>query len=199
MIDSFLPRINRIVNLVEVVLSCNIRRRDQYDGAENEDGGSEANSAVNGSRNPMAHVLSASDTGARSMSSLASSSYMTSELDVYRTVLYLAKYHCTTAFSAFFPSTMKPCKGYHFWCAIGSPVSMFDRLWRDAVERIKSESGQHYHSQQHQQQHARDQSMTNRSGHSQGPTPFVSSAVLPSLPDVSDVALGFRSVFGHLI
>lgn len=191
--DSFLPPNVRIANLVEAVLSCNNRRRDQYDAAENEDGGSEVNSAVNASRNPMAHVLSASDAGARSMSSLASSSYMTSELDVYRTVLYLAKYHCTTAFSAFFPSTMKPCKGYHFWCAIGSPVSMFDRLWRDAVERIKSEGGHHSHSQQ---QHARDHhSLAHRSGHSQ----FVPSAALPSLPDVSDVALGFRSVFGHLI
>jgi hypothetical protein len=184
----------RYVNIVEVVLSCNIRRRNQYDATEIEDGGSDVNSAVNASRNPMAHMLSASDAGARSMSSLASSSYSTSELDVYRTVLYLAKYHCTTAFSAFFPSTMKPCKGYHFWCAIGSPVSMFDRLWRDAVDRIKNESGNHSHH--NQQQHARDHhSLTHRGGHSQ----FVSSAVLPSLPDVSDVALGFRSVFGHLI
>lgn len=35
--------------------------------------------------------------------------------DVYRTILYLAKYQCTTAFHAFFPATVKPCKGYHFW------------------------------------------------------------------------------------
>lgn len=37
------------------------------------------------------------------------------EFDVYRTILYLAKYQCTTAFHSFFPATVKPCKGYHFW------------------------------------------------------------------------------------
>lgn len=37
------------------------------------------------------------------------------DFDIYRTVLYLAKYQCTTAFHAFFPATLKPCKGYHFW------------------------------------------------------------------------------------
>lgn len=44
------------------------------------------------------------------------------ELDLYRTILYLAKYQCTTAFHAFFPAVLKPCKGYHFW------VSCFSRF-----------------------------------------------------------------------
>jgi hypothetical protein len=34
------------------------------------------------------------------------------ELDVYQTVLYLAKYQCTSAFHVFFPAQTKPCKGY---------------------------------------------------------------------------------------
>lgn len=59
------------------------------------------------------------------------------ELDCYRTILYLAKYQCTTAFHVFFPATAKPCKGYHFWCAFGTPLPIFDRLFRDAVKRIK--------------------------------------------------------------
>ena len=87
------------------------------------------------------------------------------ELDVYRTILYLAKYQCTTAFHSFFPATVKPCKGYHFWCAIGTPLPMFDRLIRDAVKRANN-GGQ--------------------------------SVITPSR-EVSDVALGFRCVFGHLI
>lgn len=32
----------------------------------------------------------------------------------YRTLLYLAKYQCTTAFHTFFPATLKPCKGCTF-------------------------------------------------------------------------------------
>jgi hypothetical protein len=36
-------------------------------------------------------------------------------LDCYRTLLYLARYQCTTAFHAFFPTTTRACKGYHFW------------------------------------------------------------------------------------
>jgi hypothetical protein len=89
------------------------------------------------------------------------------ELDLYKTVLYLAKYQCTTAFHTFFPSTVKPCKGYHFWCANGTPFPIFDRLLQDGVQRVNSNS--------------RD-----------NPT------VVP-IPKISDVALGFRCVFGHLI
>ena len=60
-------------------------------------------------------------------------------LDCYRTILYLAKYQCTTAFHVFFPATAKPCKGYHFWCAFGTPLPIFDRMFRDAVKRIKEQ------------------------------------------------------------
>jgi hypothetical protein len=87
------------------------------------------------------------------------------ELDVYRTILYLAKYQCTTVFQAFFPATLKPCKGYHFWCAIGTPLPIFDRMLRDAMRRV------------HQKE---------------------SNIALP-MHHVSDVAVAFRCVFGHLI
>lgn len=86
------------------------------------------------------------------------------ELECYRTMLYLAKYQCTTAFHVFFPASTKPCKGYHFWCAIGTPLTVFDRMFRDAVARIRSRDGS-----------------------------------CAPLQDVSDVALGFRCVFGHII
>jgi hypothetical protein len=89
------------------------------------------------------------------------------ELDLYRTILYLAKYQCTTAFHVFFPATLKPCRGYHFWCATGTPLPMFDRLLRDGIRR--------YHRKMN-----------------------TSDDVAPSRT-VSDTALGFRCVFGHLI
>lgn len=97
------------------------------------------------------------------------------ELDVYRTILYLAKYQCTTAFHAFFPAVTKPCKGYHFWCAIGTPSPIFDRLLRDAAERIRT------------------------AGCGGGRYPQPPAVVAPAVQDVSDVAVGFRCVFGHLI
>jgi hypothetical protein len=86
------------------------------------------------------------------------------ELDCYRTLLYLAKYQCTSVFHVFFPETAKPCKGYHFWCAIGTPLPIFDHLFREAVKRIR----------------AKDTSFT-------------------PVHDISDVALGFRCVFGQII
>ena len=86
------------------------------------------------------------------------------ELDCYRTLLYLAKYQCTSVFHVFFPATAKPCKGYHFWCGIATPTTVFDHLFRDAAKRIRSKG----------------------------------NAITP-LHDVSDVALGFRCVFGHII
>ena len=97
------------------------------------------------------------------------------DLEVYRTILYLAKYQCTTAFHAFFPATIKPCKGYHFWCAIGQPLPIFDRLLRDGVQRV-----------------AKTRSGGVRSGAGAPTTPSI-------VKDVSDIALGFRCVFGHLI
>merc|ERR1712085_208054 len=57
------------------------------------------------------------------------------ELDCYRTILYLARYQCTTAFHAFFPTTIRACKGAHFWCAQGTkPYPIFDRAFREAAE-----------------------------------------------------------------
>jgi len=135
--------------LVEAVLECNRRRRETYDPTD-YDVCSEVNSAVGHPAN--------SDLGAVSPSV---------ELDVYRTVLYLAKYQCTTAFHAFFPAVTKPCKGSHFWCAIGTPLPVFDRLFRESIDRIK---------------------------HSSHDRPVISP-----IQDVSEVAVGFRCVFGHLI
>jgi hypothetical protein len=89
---------------------------------------------------------------------------LVSELDCYRTILYLAKYQCTTAFHVFFPAVVKPCKGYHFWCAFGTPLPIFDRLFRDAVTRIQR-----------------------------------SKRYATPINDVSDVAIGFRCVFGHIL
>ena len=59
------------------------------------------------------------------------------DIDCYRTILYLAKYQCTSAFHAFFPATLKPCKGYHFWCPM-VPLPIFDRLFREAVKRVRA-------------------------------------------------------------
>ena len=89
------------------------------------------------------------------------------ELDIYRVILYLAKYQCTSAFHSFFPTTLKPCKGYHFWCAIGTPLPTFDRLFRDAMRRAKINT--------------RDKLLS------------------VAAPDLTDIALAFRCVFGHLI
>lgn len=86
------------------------------------------------------------------------------ELDCYRTLLYLAKYQCTSVFHVFFPETAKPCKGYHFWCAIGTPLPIFDHLFREAVKRIRSKGN-----------------------------------TIAPIHDASDVALGFRCVFGQII
>ena len=84
------------------------------------------------------------------------------ELDCYRTLLYLTRYQCTSAFHKFFPTTSKTCKGYHFWCP-NATVSIFDRMFREALDRVRAEGN------------------------------------LTPVHDVSDIALGFRSVFGHII
>mmetsp|Transcript_14183 Transcript_14183/g.22158 ORF Transcript_14183/g.22158 Transcript_14183/m.22158 type:complete len:481 (-) Transcript_14183:304-1746(-) len=130
--------------VVECVLRCNKRRKEELALSM---GLSQRN--VNDSINDQFSDVSTMTTSV--------------ELDCYRTLLYLAKYQCTTAFHVFFPATMKPCKGYHFWCP-SAPLPMFDRLFRDAVKRIRAREGSF--------------------------TP---------LHDVSDVALGFRCVFGHCI
>jgi hypothetical protein len=102
-----------------------------------------------------------------SLISFGGNSVQAVEFDVYRVVLYLAKYQCTSAFHSFFPTTLKPCKGYHFWCAIGTPLPTFDRLFRDAMRRVKNST--------------RDKS------------------VVVTTQDLTDIALAFRCVFGHLI
>jgi hypothetical protein len=84
------------------------------------------------------------------------------ELDCYRTLLYLTRYQCTSAFHKFFPTTSKTCKGYHFWCP-NATVSIFDRMFREALDRVRAQGN------------------------------------ITPVPDVSDIALGFRSVFGHII
>jgi len=151
-LPAHLPRVV-FVDSVEAVLECNKRRREKFASCDN-DASSDVNSEVD-----QANF----DTVITSPPSV--------ELDVYRTILYLAKYQCTTAFHAFFPAVTKPCKGYHFWCAIGTPAPIFDRLLREAAERI-------------------------RRGNAGGRN---SSVVLPVVQHVSDVAIGFRCVFGHLI
>jgi len=93
-----------------------------------------------------------------------SASLTSADMDCYRTILYLSKYQCTTAFHIFFPAATKPCKGYHFWCAFGTPLPIFDRLFHEAVQRIRK-----------------------------------TEKYATPIHDVSDVALGFRCVFGHII
>ncbi len=84
------------------------------------------------------------------------------EFECYRTLLYLSRYQCQSAFHKFFPTTSKACKGYHFWCP-NSTVSIFDRMFREALDRIRAKG------------------------------------VATPVHDISDVALGFRGVFGHII
>jgi hypothetical protein len=59
-----------------------------------------------------------------------------SSLDCYKTLLYLTRYQCTSAFHRFFPAVSRPCRGWHFWCPTGT-VSIFDRMFRDAVDRLR--------------------------------------------------------------
>mmetsp|Transcript_1926 Transcript_1926/g.2600 ORF Transcript_1926/g.2600 Transcript_1926/m.2600 type:complete len:352 (+) Transcript_1926:308-1363(+) len=84
------------------------------------------------------------------------------ELECYRTLLYLSRYQCMSAFHKFFPTASKTCKGYHFWCP-NATVSIFDRMFREALDRVRAKGN------------------------------------MTPVHDISDVALGFRSVFGHFI
>lgn len=93
------------------------------------------------------------------------------ELDCYRTLLYLAKYQCTTAFHVFFPTTIKACKSYHIWCPQNT-LNVFDRFFREARDKISLQQ------QQQQNQQGTD---------------------TLHIQEVSDIALGFRSVFGHVL
>jgi len=131
--------------VIECILRCNQRRREEF-GDGTRETGSDFHSPVD---------LQIANDGAFMTPSV--------ELDAYKTILYLAKYQCTTAFHTFFPAVAKPCKGSHFWCP-QRPLPIFDRLLREAIKRVNSKENS-----------------------------------FAPIPDVSDVALGFRCVFGHLI
>jgi hypothetical protein len=135
--------------VVECTLRCNKRRVEAFADL--------AEASMENSQNETIN----------SLFSFGDSSSQLIELDCYRVVLYLAKYQCTSAFHSFFPATLKPCKGYHFWCAMGTPLPTFDRLFRDALRRVNNN-------------HSREKS-------------------IQEAHDLSDVALAFRCVFGHLI
>jgi hypothetical protein len=136
--------------VIECVLRRNKRRRDKFGATLSNASSSDANSSFG-----ISAVRSDYDPSAIPIQSL--------ELDCYRTILYLAKYQCTTAFHAFFPTALKPCKGYHFWCPV-APLPIFDRLLREAVKRI-----------------------------------HIKNNTFAPFHDVSEVALGFRSVFGKFL
>jgi hypothetical protein len=135
--------------VLETMLRCNRKRRASY-SHNSIDSGSDVASSI---------------CRPESSAGIQVALIPSAELDCYRTILYLAKYQCTSAFHVFFPTIAKPCKGYHFWCAIGTPLPIFDRLLRDAMRRVRAKDNNSY-------------------------TP---------MQEASDVALGFRCVFGHLI
>ena len=139
--------------VIECILRRNKIRRDKFGASWHAN--SSANSDANGSSCCLSTVHSDHDPHDPLAAPIPSV-----ELDCYRTILYLAKYQCTSAFHAFFPATLKPCKGYHFWCPV-APLPIFDRLLREAVKRAR-----------------------------------VRNNTFAPLHDVSEVALGFRSVFG---
>lgn len=141
--------------VVECVMKCNRRRQEAFGaGLESDASSSEVGSSY-------VTPATASDSEGKSSALVSMTSV---ELDCYRTILYLAKYQCTSAFHAFFPAALKPCKGYHFWCPI-APVPIFDRLFREAAQRVRAKA----------------------------------NTSLAPVHDVTDVALGFRCVFGKLI
>ena len=123
------------------------------------------NQEARGNENMLSFLNSSIESAASVPFSMGESSDIvtTTELDCYRTILYLARYQCMTAFHAFFPTMSKACKGYHFWCPY-NPWSIFDRAFREAA-----------------QEYGKKHKM-----------------VVP-IPDVSDVAIGFRCIFGHVI
>lgn len=137
--------------VIECVLRRNKMRRNKFGTSMRAN--SSAHSEANGSSCCLSAVHSDHDPS-------AAVPIPNIELDCYRTILYLAKYQCTSAFHAFFPATLKPCKGYHFWCPV-APLPIFDRLLREAVKRAR-----------------------------------IRNNTFTPLHDVSEVALGFRSVFG---
>ena len=113
--------------VLECALRCNKRREEEAGiDAKKQDVSSDDLCAAADATNTSSEFASLSDS---------------IELDIYRTILYLAKYQCTTAFHVFFPAATKACKGYHFWCAFGTPMPIFDRLFREAVKEIRGRDG----------------------------------------------------------
>jgi hypothetical protein len=181
--------------VVECMLRVNKRRLAKYAGIGA--GASLTSSTSNGN--------SGSDVGSSSLALIPTPSdgndfgtAQSVELECYRTVLYLAKYQCTSAFHAFFPATIKPCKGYHFWYVFPLDVSLklyyghtitctvctFSHCFRFlSLEcRCPIATLSIFDRLLHE---AVNRARTKSNGYS----PF---------HDVSDVALGFRSVFGKL-
>lgn len=87
--------------VIECLLQCNKRRRERF--------------GTDVPNSPDVNCGSCSLPPGTPNSEMTLADLRSVELDAYRTILYLAKYQCTTAFHAFFPATLKPCKGYHFW------------------------------------------------------------------------------------
>ena len=109
--------------VIDCLLRCNKRRQSKFGAAPSTPSSSDINSAVS---------FPAHSDG-------ASVPIHNIELDCYRTILYLAKYQCTSAFHAFCPAVLKPCKGYHFWCPV-APLPIFDRMLREAVKRVRAKA-----------------------------------------------------------
>ena len=118
---------------------------------------------------------------------IISSSLSSGGLDCYRTLLYLARYQCTTAFHAFFPTTSRACKGYHFWCAQGTPRPIFDRAFREAADDYRNHRG------------SNDNNGGKDDDNDDGEENDGNKVTHPPIHGVSEIAIGFRCTFGHMI
>lgn len=136
-----------LLPVIECVYERNLLRNENQDAAKKKNTHGVLNSSYE-----SAFSVGESSTG-----------QPTNDLDCYRTLLYLARYQCMTAFHAFFPTTTKACRGYHFWCP-STPWSIFDRAFGEAAKE---------YGKKHK--------------------------MIVTIPDVSDVAIGFRSIFGQVV
>ena len=76
---------------------------------------------------------------------------------------------------------------------MGTPLPTFDGLVRDGIQRYyQKSSSSSLQQQQNQQQQQQQGSTHNNSSHN-------NIVPAPTIRTVSDAALGFRCVFGHLI
>uniref|UniRef100_A0A7S2PH45 UDENN domain-containing protein n=1 Tax=Leptocylindrus danicus TaxID=163516 RepID=A0A7S2PH45_9STRA len=152
--------------VLDAIMQCNHKNRSKHQLIKSNSHASTAAAGSSiGSPALTDELTSRNDTN----------STATMELNCYRTMLYLVRYQCTSAFHRFFPTTAKPCRGYHFWCANGAcPHSTFDKMYAKAVAKLQLQMGSHHHKQQLHHHHQ-------------------------CLEAVSDTAVGFRCVFGHII